>query len=338
MTPPAKRRLPAKPAVLVTGGAGFIGSHLTRRLVEKGCRTTVIDNLHTGRLANLGACLNSIRFVEADIRNREPLERSMQGAHVVFHLAAQSNVLGASADVDYSMSTNVVGTANVVRAARAAGVRRVVFTSSREVYGEPAELPVPETAPLNPKNAYGMSKLAGEMCCGMSAGQGPETTIVRIANAYGPGDRERVIPRFIAKALAGSPLVVYGGNQVLDFVPVDYVVDALLRLGLGSYVPGPINIGSGQGTTILELAGKILSLSNSTSELQVVRRREIEVSRFVASTATATKLLGLEFQGTSLADLPRLVEWNLRGESAGAAPAMTNSALEPNGARDNWMW
>ena len=115
----------------------------------------------------------------------------MRGMDTVYHLAAQSSVMGAAADVDGAFSSNVTGTFNVLRSAGRSGVKRLVFTSSREVYGEPAEMPVAESAPLRPKNAYGSSKAAGEMCCAMAADRGVETMILRLANVYGPGDEGR---------------------------------------------------------------------------------------------------------------------------------------------------
>ncbi len=212
-------RITGRGNVLVTGGAGFIGSHLVGRLIRNGHKSiTILDNLSRGRTENLAAAWDSIRFVKGDIRDQETVARLMKGIDLVFHLAAQSNVIGAIQDVDYSSSTNIVGTAVIMQAARAAGVRRLVFTSSREVYGDPSNLPVPETAPLIPKNAYGMSKVAGEMCCTMSAGQPPETAILRLANVYGSRDYGRVIPLFIESALDGRPVTIYGGNQILDFI------------------------------------------------------------------------------------------------------------------------
>jgi UDP-glucose 4-epimerase len=296
--------------ILVTGGAGFIGSHLVERLIAEGyLSVTVLDNLKRGRVANLAAVKDSIRFVQGDIRNPRRLADVMKDTDLVFHLAAQSNVLGAVQDVDYASSTNVVGTATVLQAALAAGVRRLVFTSSREVYGDPAELPVSETASLLPKNAYGMSKVAGEMCCTMFARPALETVILRLANAYGPRDYGRVIPLFIENALSGRPLVLYGGEQILDFVHVDHVVDALMKAGFDKHVAGPVNVGSGKGTTIAELAERILALLPSDSEIRWMPSRGMEVTRFVADTTNARKLLGLEHQDDSLGRLPELIAW-----------------------------
>src|SRR5580700_1971560 len=153
--------------VLVTGGAGFIGAHLVGRLVERGDEVVVLDNMKRGRRENLAVHVASgrVRVVEDDIRRFDALPAAVRGCDVVFHLAAQSNVMGAVTDPDYSITTNVLGTFNVLRSAAEAHVPRVVFASSREVYGDPDTLPVAEDRPLLAKNAYGASKVAGEAYC-----------------------------------------------------------------------------------------------------------------------------------------------------------------------------
>ena len=152
--------------ILITGGAGFIGSHLVDRLaLDPSNHLIVLDNLRRGRLANLEPMTDRVEFIQGDICDRSVVERAVQGVDLVYHLAAQSNVLGAVTDIDYSFRANVVGTFEVLKAAAEAGVRRLVFSSSREVYGDPQTLPVPESAPISPKNAYGASKAAGEMYC-----------------------------------------------------------------------------------------------------------------------------------------------------------------------------
>jgi UDP-glucose 4-epimerase len=132
--------------ILVTGGAGFIGSHLVEKLVESGAGSIVVlDNLHRAYMPKIG---EAVGFIKGDIRNRATVENAMSGCEVVFHLAAQSNVMGAIADAEYCFGSNVTGTFNVLRAALKVGVKRLVFTSSREVYGDPTRLPVPETSTL----------------------------------------------------------------------------------------------------------------------------------------------------------------------------------------------
>jgi UDP-glucose 4-epimerase len=290
--------------IAVTGGAGFIGSHLVDRLASDGAHDiVVIDNLHRGRIEGLPLS-SRVSFREVDIRNREALLEAIGGCEIVFHLAAQSNVLGAEAHLDYSFSTNVMGTFHVLTAAKSAGVGRVVFTSSREVYGDPQQMPVEETAPLLPKNAYGASKAAAEMYCRVLSGN---VTILRLANVYGPGDRGRVIPIFINNALRGEPLQLYGGEQVVDCIWVGVVVEALMRAGFGAWIGEPVNIGSGTGTTIRELATRIVETIGGRSQPVVMPVRDVEVTRFVASTARAQRLLGIRPPEDPLSHLGEVV-------------------------------
>jgi UDP-glucose 4-epimerase len=276
--------------ILVTGGAGFIGGNLVNRLASMGAGDLLVfDNLHRGYSRD--SLPGGAEFRRVDIRDSDALAGALKGCEIVFHLAAQSNVMGAVADAAYSFNTNVVGTYNVLQAAAAAGVKRLVFPSSREVYGEPRSIPVPETAPVRAKNAYGASKIAGEVYCRLAARQGLEAVVLRLSNVYGPGDRDRVIPLFAAAAGAGLPITVFGGDKILDFVWIDVVVDALIQAAFGSYIRGPVNIGSGKGTTILELARRIVDLSHSVSKIEVAEEREQEVRRFVADITRAKRLL-----------------------------------------------
>jgi UDP-glucose 4-epimerase len=265
----------------------------------------VVDSLHRGYSRN--SLPRSIRVEPTDIRDAAALERAVRGCEVVFHLAAQSNVMGAVMDSDYAFSTNVVGTYNLLEASARAGVKRVVFTSSREVYGDPKALPVPENAPLRPKNAYGASKAAGEIYCRLAAHQGLETVVLRLANVYGPGDRDRVIPLFGAAAAANDPLTVYGSHKLLDFVWIGTVVDALIQVAFGRYVRGPVNVGSGKGTTIVQLARRIVNLTGSSSRVRVANEREQEVGRFVADITRGKRLLQLPEPADPLWALPQVL-------------------------------
>jgi nucleoside-diphosphate-sugar epimerase len=296
--------------ILITGGAGFIGHHLVGRLAhDHPGAVTVVDNLHRGDVANLGPCARDIVFRRQDIRDRPALDEAMRGCEVVFHLAAQSSVMGALQDTEYSCSTNVLGTFHVLEAASRAGVKRVVFTSSREVYGEPDHIPVPETALLRPKNPYGASKAAGEMYCRVFGQNSLQVVVLRLANVYGPRDTERVIPLFVERALRGLPLLLYDGTQILDFVWIDTVVDALVKAGFGEFSSEPLNIGAGKGITIAGLARRILDLTNSRSTLKVEERRNVEVSRFVADTTRAQARLGLPTPEDPLFRLEEVVKW-----------------------------
>lgn len=291
--------------VLITGGAGFIGSQLANHLAERGFEVVVFDNFSRGSFAPLDPRISVVR---GDVRDPSALDRAVPGSSVVFHLAAQSNVMGAFQNPDESFTSNVAGTYNVLRAAQSASVSRVVFTSSREVYGDCDQLPVSEARPVHPKNAYGASKAAGEVYCKLSAALGQQITVLRLANVYGPGDRGRVIPIFVDNCLRGEPLRLYGGKQVLDLVWIGTVLDALCRAAFGAYHPGPINVGSGSGITIEHLARRVIELTGSDSRILIAPARSCEVSRFQADVRRAVELLGLPVPADSLHGLPQVID------------------------------
>lgn len=306
-------------SIVVTGGAGFIGRHLVARLCANRAAfagsdgpIVVVDNLRRGSREALaeGIASGQIHFIEGDIRDTALLAEAMRDAEYVYHLASQSNVMGSEADPDYAFTSNVVGTYNVVQAALAAGARRLVFASSREVYGQPTSLPVAESAPLAPKNAYGASKVAGEMTCRVAAARGGmEVVALRLANVYGPGDSGRVIPLWLEAAARGEDMVVYGGAQVIDFIWVEDAVSALIRAALvpravfsaagvahdaneqGFFVA--LNVGTGQGTAIQTLAERVRAAVGSPSAMKIVPPRGAEVEQFVADNTLMRVTLGL---------------------------------------------
>jgi UDP-glucose 4-epimerase len=268
--------------------------------------------MRRGRRAHLEPHLSAgrVRLIEGDIRDETALQRALDGVEIVFHLAAQANVIGSEADRDYAFSTNVVGVYNILKASESAGVRRVLFGSSREVYGEAQTLPVREDAPVAPKNAYGASKVAGEQYFRVAqAREALETVIFRMANVYGPRDSERVIPLWMEHARRGVDLLLYGGDQVIDFVWVQDVVEAFVQAAFAErerVVGQTINIGTGQGTPIADLARRIVALSGSESQLQILPARGAEVRRFVADPTRLKAVLGLE-PDPPLAHLPEML-------------------------------
>jgi|SRR5579859_5592401 len=293
--------------VLITGGAGFIGSHLVDRLLapsggaqRPADEVIVFDNLRRGSPAHLEPHLSAgrVRLISGDVRDEAALCAAMQGIEVVFHLAAQANVIGSEADRDYAFTTNVVGVYNVLKAAEAAGARRLLFSSSREVYGEAEMLPVSEDAPLAPKNAYGASKVAGEMYLRIvQARNALETVVFRLSNVYGPRDSERVIPLWLDRARRNEELLLYGGDQVIDFVWVGDVVEAFALAAVAErqrVVGQPINIGTGIGISLDTLAQRILELSGSRGGMRLMPARSVEVRRFVANPDRLKVSLGLE--------------------------------------------
>src|ERR1017187_2393667 len=294
---------------LVTGGAGFIGSHLVDRLLlEPTAEVSVLDNFSRGRIEHLAQCEHRVSVVRGDIRDRNLLQKTMRGVDLVYHLAAQSNVLGAVRDLDYSFETNVVGTYEVLRAAAAAGVRRLIFSSSREVYGEPASLPVPETATLAPKNAYGVSKAAGEMYCRLFAEAQLEVVVFRLANVYGPRDRDRVIPLFAEQALRAEPLTVFGSTKVLDFLWIGDLVDVLCQAAQCPCPDGPVNLGSGKGTNLVDLAKRISVVTGGRSTVSVAGERQPEVGHYVADVAVARRLFRLNCPEDPIEHVSEIVE------------------------------
>ena len=193
-------KINVSPKVLVTGGAGFIGSHLVDALVASGITVRVIDNLSRGKLEFIESHISNgmVSFIREDVCNIGVIQDVLEGIEVVYHLAAQSNVMGAELDPISSFNSNVKGTINVLQAAqKAEKVRCFVFASSREVYGEPNLLPVSECSPLVANNYYGASKISAEAYCRIFDSPEFRVMILRLTNVYGPRDRGRVIPIFI---------------------------------------------------------------------------------------------------------------------------------------------
>ncbi|MBV8553067.1 MAG: NAD-dependent epimerase/dehydratase family protein [Acidobacteriaceae bacterium] len=294
--------------ILVTGGAGFIGSHIVERLVEERAEVTVLDNFSRGSLSLLSNVLDSVCVIEGDVRDRSCVEAASVGQTAVIHLASQSSVMRASADLDESFTGNVVGTFEVLRAAKSAGVKHCIFASSREVYGDPTQLPVGEDTRLDPKNPYGVSKLAGELYCRSFQDESFRVSILRLANVYGFRDFDRVIPIFVGQALRNEDLVLYGGGQILDFVWIDTVVDAFVAVAASKFPTGALNVGSGKGITIHDLARHIVRLSGSGSRVVVRQPRSLESVGFIADTTRAKQTLGIDFSHELLYNLPLLLE------------------------------
>ena len=297
--------------IVVTGGAGFIGSHLVDTLLDgQDDSVLVVDNMRRGRLANLAHHDRDPRFrlLVGDIRDEGFVHSALRGADIVYHLAAQSNVMGALSNPRYSFESNVAGTFNVLDAALQHGARRVVFASSREAYGETTHLPVGEEQPLLAKNLYGASKAAAEAYCRTFTNSlGLPTAILRFANVYGPRDYDRVIPIWVGRALEGEPLDMFGGRQLIDFVPVQTVVRALVRAASAEIIGSPVNVASGVGTPIQELAARILTVTGSASSIRVQPSRDAEVVRFVADTTRMEGLLGVTPPADPLERLHELV-------------------------------
>jgi nucleoside-diphosphate-sugar epimerase len=253
--------------MLVTGGAGFIGSHLVDALVAEGHDVRVLDNLATGNLDNLRYS-PKVEFIRGDIRDLEMVQRSAEGASVVFHQAALPSVPRSIADPVSCHDVNATGTFNVLLAARDAGVRRVVFASSSSVYGNTPELPKRESMPTRPLSPYAAAKLLGEHYARLFHQlYGLETVGLRYFNVFGPrqnpnSEYAAAIPKFIRLILSGGQPTVYGdGEQTRDFTPVQNVVDANLGAAFSPLAPGKVyNVGCGGRislNTLLSLIGEV---------------------------------------------------------------------------------
>ncbi len=246
---------------VVTGGAGFIGSHLVARLLGRGDEVRVVDNFSTGLRENLAGLAGHVSIEQADIASEGAWEKRLAGAEGVFHLAAVSSVPRSVEHPAESVRANVLGTARVLASARAGKVRRVVYASSSSVYGDTRRLPVREDDPTDPLSPYAASKLGGEFLCrSFRATGGPEAVCLRFFNVFGPRQDPNsayaaVIPRFIAALRSGKSPEVYGdGEQTRDFTYVENVVDALVRAMEAPGADGGIfNVAAGGRTSINRL-------------------------------------------------------------------------------------
>jgi UDP-glucose 4-epimerase len=282
---------------LITGGAGFIGSHLVDAILARSLGEVVVfDSFFRSSRESLarhqGSSLLSVW--EGDIRDADAVLSACRDVDVVMHLGARSNVMGSESQFQAACETNVVGTLNVLDAALTAGVQRLVFTSSREVYGDPATFPVAETSPLAPKNLYGASKAAGETYCSIYRQRGLDVRVLRLANVYGPRDKDRVIPLWLNRARQGLPLQVFGGDQVLDLIWIEHCVEALLRAAELQGLTEPVNVGSGIGTPIRDLAEAVIRATSSRSTVDLLPARAQEVRGYVADVTRMRSILGIE--------------------------------------------
>src|SRR3954470_4664147 len=247
--------------VLVTGGAGFIGSNLVRALLARGDTVRVLDNFATGRRENLAELLDDVEVVEGDLRSYERVHTAVQGVEVVFHQGALGSVPRSVQDPLTSTAVNVEGTLNVLLAARDSDVSRVVAASSSSVYGDGGTFPRVESQPANPISPYAVGKLAAErFCVSFFRVYGIETVTLRYFNVFGPrqdpnSQYAAVVPLFIQAALDGVPLTVHGdGLQSRDFTYIDNVVQANLRAMDAPEVAGEaFNIACGTRYTLMDI-------------------------------------------------------------------------------------
>jgi UDP-glucose 4-epimerase len=282
--------------VLVTGGAGFIGSHLVGRLLQEGFQVVVVDNLSTGKREHVPA---GIPFYPLDIASPQVEEVfRVHRPRVLFHLAAQASVARSLADPVGDARTNILGSLNLLALSCRYGVERVVYTSTGgALYGEPEVLPCPETHPIRPLSPYGASKYAVEVYLPLfRALAGFTYTVLRPGNVYGPRQdpfgEAGVVAIFTRRMLDGEEVVIYGdGEQERDFVYVEDVVEAHL-LALGQKESGVYNIGTGQGASVNALVGRLARLTGYRRPPRHAPPRPGEVRRIWLDVSRAREGLG----------------------------------------------
>jgi UDP-glucose 4-epimerase len=315
--------------VLVTGGAGFIGSNLVRSLSASGSQVRVLDDLSTGSLDNFGDVGGRIEFVRGDVRDLAMVRDAVAGVRVVYHLAALPTVGRSVKDPIGTDAVNAGGTLNVLVAARDAGVRRVVYASSSSIFGDTPTLPKQEEMPPDPRSPYAASKLAGEgHCRAFTRTFGLETVSLRFFNVFGPrqdpaSNYAAVIPRFIDRMLAGDPPVVLGdGRQSRDFTFVANAVDACMLAAAAKPAPSGeiVNIGSGERVSILELIGLINSYLGTQIKPVFEGPRPGDVRHSLAAIDKARRLIGYRPLVSIREGLAETIAWLTQPATTGSAP------------------
>lgn len=289
-------------SVLVTGGAGFIGSHLTRALVAEGARVRVLDNFSAGRTSNLAGLERKVDLHEGDIRNAVACRNACRGVEIVFHLAAFISVPDSIRDPVTADAINIGGTLNLLLAARDSGARRFVFSSSAAVYGDAGERPTGEDAPLLPLSPYGVGKLYGEQMSRLFYQlHSLETVSLRYFNVYGPGqdpgsEYAAVIPRFIVLLLRGQSPTIFGdGEQTRDFLCVDDVVQANLLAARAENVGGQaFNIAGGRAVSLKSLFSALCAAVGSEQRPTFGPARSGDIRHSCADITRARTRLGFE--------------------------------------------
>ncbi len=288
---------------LVTGGAGFIGSHLVERLLADGVRVRVLDNFSAGNRANLvfdPKFRRQLQVIRGDIRNLSVLLRAARGVKVIYHQAAMRSVPRSVKDPLGANDNNVNGTLNVLEAARRCKVPRVVYASSSSVYGDRPDLPKREDQPPAPLSPYAVSKAAGEQyAAAWTRLYGVETVGLRYFNVFGPRQDPKsqyaaVIARFIQWGLRGQPLEVHGdGSQSRDFTYIDNVVEANLLAGKAPGAAGEaFNVGCGQRVSLLDIIARLETLLGRKLERRHTPTRAGDVPHTLADVSKAKRLIG----------------------------------------------
>ncbi|MCK4998908.1 MAG: SDR family oxidoreductase [Anaerohalosphaera sp.] len=303
--------------VLVTGGAGFIGSNICRRLVEQGCSVRVVDNLITGRMSNLAGIIDKIDFVEADMGDEAVAKQVMDGIDVVLHQGAIPSVPRSLSDPVSTHKNCVDATFTLLMAARDAKVKRFVYAASSSAYGDSEILPKVETMLTKPLSPYAVAKLVGEYYCSVFSGVfGLETVSLRYFNVFGPyqdptSQYAAAIPAFVTSIMKGVSPTVYGdGEQSRDFTYIDNVVHANLLAARAEKTNGEvINIACGDRITINEIIGLINEITGNNVKIAYVDRRAGDVMHSMADISLAKKVIGFEPVCSFGDGLKKAIKW-----------------------------
>ncbi len=300
--------------ILVTGGAGFVGGAVVRRLVEAGAKVTVLDDLFTGQAETVPA---GAQFIHGSVTD-ERLVTELVGTHsVVFHLAAR-NIIASTKNPRDDFATNIGGTLNVLMAAREARVERVIYSSSTSVYGNPRSIPINEDDLIVPLSPYAVSKLGGEhYCLAFYESYDLPISVVRYSNIYGPGQRPDnpycgVVSKFLTSAFLGEPLSIHGdGLQTRDFTYIDDAVEATLLTAIHPRAEGEVfNVGTGIETSVAELARMVGQAVGRETTVQTIDRRDIDnIRRRVVNIEKARRMLHWVPQVRMQRGLDRTAEW-----------------------------
>ena len=290
--------------ILVTGGAGFIGSHICEKYVKEGYTVLCLDNFMTGDLKNIRHLLDckNFKLIKGDILDKELLNNIIRDIDVIFHLAAQVHVDRSYVEPQLTYQINVMGTQNILEAAKMHDVKKVLHASSSEVYGSALHVPINEDHPLNAPHPYGASKIAADrMCHAYKQTYSMNISILRPFNIFGPRQRDLgyggVISIFTRRIMRGMPPVVFGnGSQTRDYTYIEDAIQAYdLVFKYDSDITGPINFGGGKEISILDLANMIIQLCNANEIKPVhIDPRIGEVNRLIADASKAKEILGWE--------------------------------------------
>jgi nucleoside-diphosphate-sugar epimerase len=300
---------------LVTGGAGFIGSHIAEALVRIGWETRVMDDLSNGKKENLEPFFSEIEFISGSITDNTVVKKALEGTDYIFHEAALVSVVESVSNPEKTHEINVEGTRNVLEAALEAKVKRVVFASSAAIYGD-ANPPIKEDFEFNPLSPYAESKIEGEKLLKEFAEKGLETVSLRYFNVYGERQDPKsqyssVITRFIERMLAGENPRIYGdGNQTRDFIYIDDVVNANIIAAEKEGINGnAFNIGTGIPVTINQLEGLLSELIGYEGEPEYTEKREGDIYESFADVSRAERILGFRASTPFEQGLRNTIEW-----------------------------